>query len=152
MQLNCRSFLASTTGAAAFAGAFGRPALSQSLSANMILNWRYQGPQGWFFWRRIVAILPMQRLICSWIKALVWRGHGLANLTAMIICIFPIVMNLATGLATVEPDLADVMKSKKASKRDILWHSAVPRAMPYCFAALKITAGNLYSRAISRQT
>ncbi len=48
MQFNRRTFLAST-GAVALAGAFGRPALSQSLSANMILNWRYQGPQGWFF-------------------------------------------------------------------------------------------------------
>lgn len=48
MQFNRRSFLAST-GALALAGTLGRPALAQSLSANMILNWRYQGPQGWFF-------------------------------------------------------------------------------------------------------
>ncbi len=43
-----RSFLAAT-GAAALTSGMGRPAWSQDLSANMILNWRYQGPQGWFF-------------------------------------------------------------------------------------------------------
>jgi NitT/TauT family transport system permease protein len=53
-----------------------------------------------------------------------WFGAGTvpAILTAMIICIFPIVVNVATGLATVEPELEDVMKSMKASKLDILWN------------------------------
>jgi len=48
MILNRRSFLA-TTGAAALAGGMGHPAFAQNVTANMILNWRYQGPQGWFF-------------------------------------------------------------------------------------------------------
>ena len=48
-MLNRRSFLA-TSGAAALASGLVTPALAQQrLSANMILNWRYQGPQGWFF-------------------------------------------------------------------------------------------------------
>jgi NitT/TauT family transport system substrate-binding protein len=48
MLLNRRSFLAAT-GAAALSTGLGRPAFAQPVSANMILNWRYQGPQGWFF-------------------------------------------------------------------------------------------------------
>ena len=48
MILNRRSFLA-TTGAAALAGGMGHSAFAQNVTANMILNWRYQGPQGWFF-------------------------------------------------------------------------------------------------------
>ena len=37
-------------GAAALASALPRPALAQSpTKLKMILNWRYQGPQGWFF-------------------------------------------------------------------------------------------------------
>jgi NitT/TauT family transport system substrate-binding protein len=48
-MLNRRSFLAAS-GAAALTSGLAMPALAQSrLSANMILNWRYQGPQGWFF-------------------------------------------------------------------------------------------------------
>jgi len=69
-----------------------------------------------------------------------WFGAGTvpAVLTAMIICIFPIVVNVATGIATVEPELEDVMRSMKASKLDILWNVGLPRSMPYFFASLKV--------------
>ena len=51
-----------------------------------------------------------------------WFGSGTtpAVLTAMVICVFPIVVNIATGLATTEPDLEDVLKTLGASKREIL--------------------------------
>ncbi|MCS6855202.1 MAG: ABC transporter permease, partial [Elioraea sp.] len=69
-----------------------------------------------------------------------WFGAGTvpAVLTAMIICIFPIVVNVATGIATVEPELEDVMRTLRASKLDILWNVGLPRAMPYFFASLKV--------------
>ncbi|WP_108661903.1 ABC transporter permease [Acuticoccus kandeliae] len=69
-----------------------------------------------------------------------WFGAGTvpAILTAMIICIFPIVVNVATGIATVEPELEDVMRSMKATKFDILWNVGLPRSMPYFFASLKV--------------
>lgn len=69
-----------------------------------------------------------------------WFGAGTvpAILTAMIICIFPIVVNVATGIATVEPELEDVMRSLKATRREILWNVGLPRAMPYFFASLKV--------------
>ncbi len=69
-----------------------------------------------------------------------WFGAGTvpAILTAMIICIFPIVVNVATGIATVEPELEDVMRSMKATKLDILWNVGLPRSMPYFFASLKV--------------
>jgi NitT/TauT family transport system permease protein len=69
-----------------------------------------------------------------------WFGAGTvpAILTAAIICIFPIVVNVATGIATVEPELEDVMKTLKASKWDILWNVSLPRSMPYFFASLKV--------------
>ena len=70
-----------------------------------------------------------------------WFGAGTvpAILTAMIICIFPIVVNVSTGIATVEPELEDVMKSLKASKLEILWNVGLPRSLPYFFAALKVS-------------
>ena len=69
-----------------------------------------------------------------------WFGAGTvpAILTAMIICIFPIVVNVSTGIATVEPELEDVMRSLKASKLEILWNVGLPRSLPYFFAALKV--------------
>ena len=46
-----------------------------------------------------------------------WFGAGAvpAVLTAMIMSIFPIVVNIATGLATTEPELEDVMRSLRAT-------------------------------------
>ena len=83
-----------------------------------------------------------------------WFGAGTvpAILTAMIICIFPIVVNVATGLATVEPELEDVMKSMKASKLDILWNVALPRAMPYFFASLKVSVTLAFVGSVVAET
>jgi NitT/TauT family transport system permease protein len=69
-----------------------------------------------------------------------WFGAGTvpAILTAMIMSIFPIVVNVATGLATTEPELEDVMRALRASKLDILWNVGLPRTMPYFFASLKV--------------
>ena len=47
-------------------------------------------------------------------------------------------VNVATGLATTEPELEDVMKALKATKLDILWNVGLPRTMPYFFASLKV--------------
>jgi NitT/TauT family transport system permease protein len=71
-----------------------------------------------------------------------WFGAGTvpAVLTAMIMCIFPIVVNVATGLAATEPELLDVMRTLRATKWEILWNIGLPRTMPYFFASLKVAA------------
>jgi NitT/TauT family transport system permease protein len=70
-----------------------------------------------------------------------WFGAGTipAILTAMIMSLFPIVVNVATGLATTEPELEDVMRALRATKLDILWNVGLPRTMPYFFASLKVS-------------
>jgi NitT/TauT family transport system permease protein len=70
----------------------------------------------------------------------VWFGSGTvpAILTSMVISIFPVVVNVATGLANTEPELEDVLKVLGAKKRDILWNVSLPRALPYLFASLEI--------------
>ena len=69
-----------------------------------------------------------------------WFGAGTvpAILTSIAISIFPVVVNVATGLATTEPELEDVLRTLKAKKLDILWNVGLPRAMPYFFASLKV--------------
>jgi NitT/TauT family transport system permease protein len=71
-----------------------------------------------------------------------WFGAGTvpAILTAMIMCIFPIVVNVATGLAATEPELRDVMRTLRATQWEILWNIGLPRTMPYFFASLKVAA------------
>jgi len=70
----------------------------------------------------------------------VWFGIGTvpAVLTAFLISFFPIVVNVATGLATLEPELEDVLRSLGATKGDILWKVGLPRSLPFFFASLKV--------------
>ncbi len=78
-----------------------------------------------------VAVVPI---------LVIWFGSGTvpAVITSLVICIFPVVVNVATGLATTEPELEDVLRALGASKADILWGVGIPRSMPYLFASLKI--------------
>jgi NitT/TauT family transport system permease protein len=83
-----------------------------------------------------------------------WFGAGTipAVLTAMILCVFPIVVNVATGLATTEPELEDVMRALKASKLDILFNVGLPRTMPYFFASLKVAVTQAFVGTVIAET
>src|SRR5438105_8991534 len=83
-----------------------------------------------------------------------WFGSGSvpAILTALSICFFPIVVNIATGLATTEPELEDVLKALGASKFDILWNVGLPRTMPYLFASLKVALTVAFIGTITSET
>jgi NitT/TauT family transport system permease protein len=78
-----------------------------------------------------VAIVPI---------LMIWVGVGAlpAVITAFAISFFPIVVNVATGLATIEPEMRDVLRSLGATHLEILTKVGIPRAMPYLFASLKV--------------
>ena len=83
-----------------------------------------------------------------------WFGAGTvpAVLTAMILCIFPIVVNVATGLATTEPELEDVMRALRASRFEILTNVGLPRTMPYFFASLKVAVTQAFVGTVIAET
>ena len=70
----------------------------------------------------------------------VWFGIGVgpAVLTAFLISFFPITVNIATGLATLEPELEDVLRVLGATRWDVLVKVGLPRSMPYFFGSLKV--------------
>ena len=70
----------------------------------------------------------------------VWFGIGIAPaiVTAFLISFFPIMVNIATGLATLEPELEDVLRVLGAKRMDVLLKVGLPRSMPYFFASLKV--------------
>ena len=70
----------------------------------------------------------------------IWFGIGTipAIITACSIAFFPIAVNIATGLATIEPEMRDVLRSLGASRWEILTKVGIPRSTPYLFASLKI--------------
>lgn len=78
-----------------------------------------------------VAILP---------AIVIWFGIGAvpAILTAFSLAFFPIVVNLAIAIRTMEPEIQDVLRSLGASRMQILIKIGLPRSLPYFFAGFKV--------------
>jgi NitT/TauT family transport system permease protein len=53
---------------------------------------------------------------------------------------FPVTVNTLRGLLSPEPTALELMRSYAASRRAILWKLRLPAALPYIFAALKVSA------------
>ena len=92
-----------------------------------------------------VAIVPI---------LMIWVGVGAlpAVITAFVISFFPIVVNVATGLATIEPEMRDVLRSLGATRTEILTKVGIPRAMPYLFASLKVAITLAFIGAVISET
>jgi NitT/TauT family transport system permease protein len=92
-----------------------------------------------------VAVVPV---------LVVWFGIGAvpAILTAFLISFFPIAVNVATGLATLEPELEDVLRSLGARRRDILFKVGLPRSLPYFFASLKVAVTLAFVGSVISET
>ncbi len=92
------------------------------------------------------AIYPLMTAFNALPKAafipilVVWFGIGVgpAVLTSFLISFFPITVNIATGLATMEPELEDVLRVLGARRWDVLTKVGLPRSMPYFFGSLKV--------------
>ncbi|MGA2944420.1 MAG: ABC transporter permease [Xanthobacteraceae bacterium] len=78
-----------------------------------------------------VAVVPL---------IVIWSGIGTvpAIITAFVISFFPIVVNVAAGLASVEPEMKDVLRVLGASRYEVLTKVGIPRSLPYLFASLKV--------------
>lgn len=83
-----------------------------------------------------------------------WFGAGTvpAVLTAMVMCVFPVVVNVATGLSATEPELRDVLTTLRATRLEILWNVGLPRTMPYFFASLKVAASLAFVGSVISET
>ena len=70
----------------------------------------------------------------------IWFGAGTipAVCTAFMLSFFPVVANVATAFATIEPELFEVMRSLGATRWDITRKIGIPRSLPFFFASLKI--------------
>ncbi len=72
---------------------------------------------------------------------LIWFGFGLTPklVIAALIAFFPIVINTARGLTSVEPELIQYMRSLGASWREIFFKISLPWALPYIFSSFRIS-------------
>ena len=83
-----------------------------------------------------------------------WFGIGSvpAVLTAFLLAFFPIAVNVAVGLATLEPELSDVLRVLGASRWQIFRKVGVPRTMPLFFASLKVAISSAFVGSVISET
>lgn len=81
----------------------------------------------------LVAIAPLLTI---------WLGFGVVPkivITALM-TFFPVLVNVLSGLQRVDPALTDLFHSWDASRWEVFRHLRLPTALPFVFAALKISA------------
>lgn len=81
----------------------------------------------------LVAVAPLLAVVLG-------LGDAPKIAIAALVCFFPILINTATGLRSVETPVLQVYRTVRASRLEVLAYLRVPSALPYIFAALRITA------------
>ena len=91
------------------------------------------------------AVVPM---------LVMWFGIGAvpAVLTAFLLAFFPVAVNVALGLATLEAELRDVLRILGASRWQIFRKVGVPRTMPLFFASLKVAVSSAFVGSVISET
>jgi NitT/TauT family transport system permease protein len=92
-----------------------------------------------------VALVPLMSI---------WFGIGAipAVLTAFLLAFFPITVNVAIGLATVENEMQDVLVSLGASRFEVFQKVGLPHTMPYLFASLKVAISQAFIGSVIAET
>jgi NitT/TauT family transport system permease protein len=81
----------------------------------------------------IVAVAPLLAI---------WFGYGLTPkiVTSTLIVFFPVLISVAAGIGSIEPNLRDLMRSLQASRRQMFLKLEVPAALPMVFSGLRVGA------------
>jgi NitT/TauT family transport system permease protein len=72
---------------------------------------------------------------------ILWFGTGQLSkaIIAFLISFFPIVINAVSGMTLVDADAHDLMKTLRASRWQVFWYFRLPNALPFIFAAAKVS-------------
>ncbi len=71
----------------------------------------------------------------------IWFGFGILPklLVVALVTFFPIVVSVADGLASTEPEMIRLLQSMGASRWQIFWKVRAPGSLPYLFSGVKIS-------------
>ncbi|HEV7717356.1 MAG TPA: ABC transporter permease [Arsenicitalea sp.] len=74
---------------------------------------------------------------------ILWLGVGVSSKIIMVVTlvIFPVIINTEAGLRTTNLQLVEMVRSFGASKRQVFLRVALPSALPFIFAGLKLGIG-----------
>ena len=84
-----------------------------------------------------IPIIALAPIFNAWFGLLSPRSN---QLIVVLLVFFPIFINTTRGLRDIDPDQIDLMRSYGASRWQITKEVRIPNAMPFFFAALKISA------------
>ncbi|OHT18674.1 MULTISPECIES: ABC transporter permease [Sphingomonadales] len=100
-----------------------------------------------FPWALIIKAVPILAIAPL---LTIWLGFGLAPKIAIsaIACYFPVLVNAAKGLRTVGRPAMEFLAIVGASKRQSFFHARWFAALPYIFAAAKISSSTAVIGAI----
>jgi NitT/TauT family transport system permease protein len=72
---------------------------------------------------------------------ILWFGTGQMSkvIIAFLISFFPIVINAVSGMMLVDSDAMDMVKSLRATRWQVFWYFRLPNALPFIFAAAKVS-------------
>ena len=88
----------------------------------------------------ILAIAPM---VVVWVNPKLpgpLQGWGAVAVIAAYLTFFPVTINTLRGLRSADARALDLMRTYAASRWTVLWKLRVPAALPFMFAAFKISA------------
>lgn len=82
----------------------------------------------------IVAIAPL---------LVIWFGFGAPTViaSASLACLFPIIMSTLNGLGATGPELKDLFRLYRSTKKDLLFKLLLPMALPEILTGLRIASG-----------
>ena len=89
----------------------------------------------------IIAIAPIVILTLG-------RGFQSIALVSCLISLFPIITNTTTGLLQIDPDLVDLFRLNRATRRQLLIKLRLPSALPYLISGIRIASGSAIVGAI----
>lgn len=103
-----------------------------------VLMDRYEG-----FYQGLYPIVVLSQTIPTVAIApllVLWLGYGMTPKVVLIVivCFFPMTLNLLEGLRSVDPDMLVLMKTMNTSYLKVLWHVKLPASLGAFFTGLKI--------------
>jgi ABC-type nitrate/sulfonate/bicarbonate transport system permease component len=88
----------------------------------------------------IIAISQTIPLMAIAPLFIIWFGFDMLPkvLVVILVCFFPMTINIMTGFEEIDQDKIDLFKVMKSSKFDLYRKLKIPSAIPYFFSGLKI--------------
>lgn len=81
----------------------------------------------------IIALAPL---------FMIWMGYGILPkiVIVILVCFFPITVNVTEGLAAIDKDLINLLRTMNATSWQVFIKAELPAVMPSFFSGLKIAA------------